>query len=129
LRYKKQKKLKAKAKKKYFNYQFYDWTIPLIINEIPLNLNGRNLMEHQLKKNLMVKLLELLEWFNCPCRELSVVTSEYVESAVFHTDGSLIGGSAGFTIHQTGVGGFGLKLLSSAGVFSAELSVYGFVTH
>jgi hypothetical protein len=43
-------------------------------------------------------------------RELSVVTSEYVESAVFYTDGSLIGG------------GFGFKLSSKAGVFSAEVS-------
>jgi hypothetical protein len=51
-----------------------------------------------------------------------VVTSEYVESAVFYTNGSLIEGSAGFAIHQTGVGGFGFKLSSSAGVFSAELS-------
>jgi ribonuclease HI len=37
-------------------------------------------------------------------------------------DGSLIEGSAGFTIHRTGVGGFGFKLSSPAGVFSAELS-------
>jgi hypothetical protein len=57
------------------------------------------------------------------------VTSENVESAAFYMDGSLIGGRVSFAIHQTGVGGFGLKLLSSAGVFSAELSVYGFVTH
>jgi hypothetical protein len=55
-------------------------------------------------------------------RELSVVTSEYVESAVFYTDGSLIEGSAGFAVHQTGVGGFGFRMSSSAGVFSAELS-------
>jgi hypothetical protein len=54
-------------------------------------------------------------------RELSVVTSEYVESAVFYTDGSLIEGSAGFAIHRTGVGGFGFKLSSPAVVFSAEL--------
>jgi hypothetical protein len=57
-------------------------------------------------------------------RELSVVTSEYVESAVFYTDGSLIEGSAGVAIHRTGVGGFGFKLSSPAGVFSAELSVF-----
>jgi hypothetical protein len=55
-------------------------------------------------------------------RELSVVTSEYVESAAFYTDGSLIEGNARFAIHQTGVGGFGFKLSSPAGVFSAELS-------
>jgi ribonuclease HI len=61
----------------------------------------------------------------CPLvtpRELSVVTSGYVESVVFFTDGSLIEGSAGFAIHRTGVGGFGFKLPSPAGVFSAELS-------
>jgi hypothetical protein len=45
-----------------------------------------------------------------------------VESAVFYTDGSLIERSAGFAIHQTGVGGFGFKLSSPVGVFSAELS-------
>jgi hypothetical protein len=50
------------------------------------------------------------------------VTSEYVESAVFYTDDYLIEGNAGFAIHQTGVGGFGFKLSSPAGVFSAELS-------
>jgi hypothetical protein len=55
-------------------------------------------------------------------RELSGVTSEYVESAVFYTDGSLIEGSTGFAIHRTGVGGFGFKLSSPVGVFSAELS-------
>jgi hypothetical protein len=58
---------------------------------------------------------------SCP-RELSVVTSEYVEWAVFYTDGSLIEGSTGFAIHRTGVGGFGYKLSIPAGVFSAELS-------
>jgi hypothetical protein len=50
------------------------------------------------------------------------VTSEYVESAVFYTDGSLIEGSAGFAIHRTGVGGFGFKLSSPAGFFSGQLS-------
>jgi hypothetical protein len=45
-----------------------------------------------------------------------------VESAVFYTDGSLVEGSTGFAIHQTGVGGFGFKLSSPAGVYSAELS-------
>jgi hypothetical protein len=55
-------------------------------------------------------------------RELSVVTSEYVESAVFYTDCSLIEGNAGYAILQTGLGGFGFKLSSPAGIFSAELS-------
>jgi ribonuclease HI len=62
-------------------------------------------------------------------RELSVVTSEYVELAVFYTDGSLIEGSAGFAIHPTGVGGFGFKLSSPAGVFSAELSALFMALH
>jgi hypothetical protein len=47
-------------------------------------------------------------------RELSVVTSEYVESVVFYTDGSIIEGSAGFAIHQAGVGGFGFKIVESS---------------
>jgi hypothetical protein len=55
-------------------------------------------------------------------RELSDVTSEYLESEVFYTDNSLIEGSAGFAIHRNGVGGFRLKLSSLAGVFSSELS-------
>jgi ribonuclease HI len=55
-------------------------------------------------------------------RELLAVTSEYVELTVFYTDGSLIEGSAGFAIHQTGVGRFGFKLQNPADVFSAELS-------
>jgi hypothetical protein len=55
-------------------------------------------------------------------RELSVMQSEYVESALFYTDGSLIESNAGFAIHQTGVDGFRFKLSSPAGVFSAELS-------
>jgi hypothetical protein len=54
--------------------------------------------------------------------KLSVVTSEYFESVVFYTDGSLIERSAAYAIHQTGVGGFGIKLSSPAGVLSAELS-------
>jgi hypothetical protein len=40
--------------------------VPLIIIGIPLNLNGRNLKELQLKKKVMVKLLEF-PWFNCSC--------------------------------------------------------------
>jgi hypothetical protein len=55
-------------------------------------------------------------------KELSVVASKYVASAVFYTVGSLIEESAGFAIHQTGVCGFGFKLSSPADVFSAELS-------
>jgi hypothetical protein len=40
--------------------------VPLIINGIPLNLNGRNIEELQLKKQVMVKLLEF-PWYNCSC--------------------------------------------------------------
>jgi hypothetical protein len=37
-------------------------------------------------------------------------------------DGSLIEGCAGFAVHQMSVGGFGHKILSPAGIFTAELS-------
>jgi ribonuclease HI len=47
------------------------------------------------------------------------VTSEYVESAVFYTDGSLMEARG---LLSTGVGEFGFELSSPAGVFSAELS-------
>jgi ribonuclease HI len=47
------------------------------------------------------------------------VTLEYVESAVFYTDGSLIEGSVGFAVHQTVVGGFGFKLSCPAVELSA----------
>jgi hypothetical protein len=40
--------------------------VPLIINGIPLNINGRNLKELQLKKQVIVKLLEF-PWFNSSC--------------------------------------------------------------
>jgi hypothetical protein len=40
----------------------------------------------------------------------------------FYTDGSLIEGCADFAAHQMGVGGFGHKIRSSAGVFTVELS-------
>jgi hypothetical protein len=50
------------------------------------------------------------------------VTSEYVESADFSTDGSLIERSEEYADHRTGVGRLGFKLSSPAGVFSADLS-------
>jgi hypothetical protein len=37
-------------------------------------------------------------------------------------DGSLIEECVGFAVHQMGVAGFGHKIQSSAGVFTAELS-------
>jgi hypothetical protein len=55
-------------------------------------------------------------------RELLTVTSGYGASCIFYTDGSLIEGCAGFAVHQMGVGGFGYKIPSPAGVFTAELS-------
>jgi hypothetical protein len=42
-------------------------------------------------------------------------------SCIFYTDGSLIEGCAGFVVHQMGVGGFGHKILSPAGVFTGEV--------
>jgi hypothetical protein len=45
-----------------------------------------------------------------------LVTSKYVESAVFYTDGSLIERSAGLAIHRTRVG-------------RTKCFVYGFTTH
>jgi hypothetical protein len=50
------------------------------------------------------------------------VTSGYGWSCILHTDGSLIESYAGFAIFQMGGGGFGHKVLSLAGVFTAELS-------
>jgi hypothetical protein len=53
-------------------------------------------------------------------RELFGVTSYYGASCIFYTDGSLIEGCAGFSVHQMGRGEN--KILSPAGVFTAELS-------
>jgi ribonuclease HI len=49
-------------------------------------------------------------------RELMTMTSGYGASC------SLIEGCAGFAVHQIGGGGFRYKILSQAGVFTAELS-------
>jgi hypothetical protein len=49
-------------------------------------------------------------------RELLTVTYGY------GVDGSLIKSCVGFAIHQMGMGGFGYRILSPAGVFTAELS-------
>jgi hypothetical protein len=43
-------------------------------------------------------------------RELLTVTSGYGPWCIFYTDGSLIGGCAGFDVHQIGVGGFGYNI-------------------
>jgi hypothetical protein len=53
-------------------------------------------------------------------RELLTVTSGYGASCIFYTDASLIKVCAGFAIHQMGVGGLGHKILSPAGVFTAD---------
>jgi hypothetical protein len=50
------------------------------------------------------------------------VTTRYTASMVFYTDGSLIDGCAGFAFHRTGEDGFGYKISSPAGIFTAELT-------
>jgi hypothetical protein len=60
-------------------------------------------------------------------RELLTVTARYDASMVFYTDDSLIDGCAGFAFHRTGKGGFGYKISSPAGIFTAELTAL-FVT-
>jgi hypothetical protein len=52
-------------------------------------------------------------------RELLTGTSRYGPLCIFYTDGSLIEGWAGFAVHQMGVGRFGYKIWSPAGVFLA----------
>jgi hypothetical protein len=52
-------------------------------------------------------------------QELLTMTSMY--AMVFHTDGSLIDGCAGFAFHWTIEIGFGCKISSPAGIFSGEL--------
>jgi hypothetical protein len=49
------------------------------------------------------------------------VTSRYGASYIFYTDGFLIEGCVGFAVHQMTVGGFGYKIQSPAGVFTAAL--------
>jgi hypothetical protein len=56
-------------------------------------------------------------------RKLLTVTSGYDALCIFYTDGFLIEGCASFAVHQMVVGGFGHKIPSPAGVFTAELSV------
>jgi hypothetical protein len=55
------------------------------------------------------------------------VTSRYATSIVFYTDGSLIAECAGFVIRRTEEGGFGYKISSPTGIFTAELTAL-FVT-
>jgi hypothetical protein len=50
------------------------------------------------------------------------VASGYGASCIFYTDDSLIEGCVGFAVHQFCVGGFGHKIPSPDGVFTAELS-------
>jgi hypothetical protein len=50
------------------------------------------------------------------------VTTRYTRPMVFNTDGSLVDGCAGFVIHRTEEGGFGHKISSPAGIFTAELT-------
>jgi hypothetical protein len=55
-------------------------------------------------------------------QELLTVMTRYATSMIFYTDGSLIDGCAGFAFHRTGEGGFGYKISSPAGIFTAELT-------
>jgi hypothetical protein len=55
-------------------------------------------------------------------RELLSVTSGYGASCIYYTDGSLVEGCVDFAVHQMCVDGFGHKIPSPAGVFTAELS-------
>jgi hypothetical protein len=41
--------------------------------------------------------------------ELLTVTTRYAAAMVFYTDGSLIGGCAGFAFHRTGKGDLAIK--------------------
>jgi hypothetical protein len=54
-------------------------------------------------------------------RELLTVTTRYAALMGFYADGFLIDGCAGVAFHRTGEGGFGYKISSSAGIFTAEL--------
>jgi hypothetical protein len=54
--------------------------------------------------------------------DLMTVTSGYGPSCIFYADGSLIEGCACFAVYQMGEGGFGHKIQSPGGVFTAELS-------
>jgi hypothetical protein len=60
-------------------------------------------------------------------QELLTVTATCAESMVFYSDGSLIDGCAVLAFHRTGEGGFGYKISSPAGIFTAELTAL-FVT-
>jgi hypothetical protein len=77
---------------------------------------------HELSALLGTPLVAHMENALAGGSQRALVTSKYVESAVFYTDGSLIEGSTGFALHRTGVGGFGFKLSSPAGVFPTEPS-------
>jgi hypothetical protein len=56
-------------------------------------------------------------------QELLMVTARYAVSMVFYMYGSLIDGCAGFAFHRTGEGGFGYKISSPAGIFTAQLGL------
>jgi hypothetical protein len=88
-------------------------------HELPALLGTPLVDEHMEKKlaNIQGAMYSLVA-----LRELLTVTSGYGASCIFYTDGSLIKGCAGFAVHQMGVGGFGHKIASPAGVFTAELS-------
>jgi ribonuclease HI len=88
-------------------------------HELPALL-GTPLVDGHMEKKL-TNVQEAMYSMVAPC-ELLTVTSGYDPSCIFYTDGVLIEGCAGFAVHQMGVGGFGHKIQSPAGVFTAELS-------
>jgi hypothetical protein len=88
-------------------------------HELPFIL-GTPLVAGQMEKKL-ANVYEAMYSLLAP-RELLTVTSRYGPSCILFTDGSLIEGCAGFAVHQMHVRGFGHKIQSPAGVFTAELS-------
>jgi hypothetical protein len=59
-------------------------------------------------------------------RKLLTVTAKYAAPAsmVFYTDGFLIYGCARFAFYRTREVGFGYKISSPAGIFTAEITVF-----
>jgi hypothetical protein len=88
--------------------------------ELPALL-GISLVDGHMKKKLANVMQEAIYSLVAP-RELLTVASGYGVSSILYTDGSLIESCACFGVHQMSVGGYGHKILSLAGVFTAELS-------
>jgi hypothetical protein len=95
---------------------FYHW------HELPALLGTPLVDEHMEKK--LANVHEAMFSLVTP-RKLLTVTYGYDPSCIFCTDGSLIEGCAGFAFHKMGVGGFGHKIQSPAGVFTALDTLLG----